>query len=394
MKVLIINEKLLEGGAEVYVQNLRKILMKDNEVHLLCFDDEFENKINFIDDKTNIMNIMPRRGISAAYNKMFFNLLLYKKIRKTIKKINPDKIILNHIVYNPKTQMKALKGYDVYQIIHDYSAVCPKSTCVREDFKVCTGYKCNNCMKKCKYHNSKISLLLKLLLTKKMERLRKKYVKITISPSQLLEEYLENFGYNSICINNPIEIQSTEKEIIFHDDSKRYIYVGAVNDNKGIFKFIEYFKDFSKKKNVELYILGSVYTECQNKMNDILNNYSNIKYLGAKRHEDVLAEIEKSDFIVVPSLWIENYPTTVLEGMLAKTVVIASDRGGMREMLADGRGLIFNIMDKNDVNKILNKTYSMTKGEYCNRVNKAYEYVVENNNYDIYNDRFINILKG
>ncbi len=394
MRILVINEKLLEGGAEVYVHNLRKILKNDNDVFLLCFENQFEEKIKYLEDKSNIKNIKTRSGIFVFFNKLFFNVNLYIKIRKIIKQINPDKIILNHIVYNPITQLKALKGYEVYQVIHDYSIVCPKSTCVKDNLEICSGYKCNNCMKKCKYHNSKIVLFFKLLLTKKMEKLRKKYVKNNISPSILLNEYLHNFDYNSVCINNPIEMNtSLDEDITIDNKTKRYIYVGAINDKKGIFKFIECFNDFSREKNVELNIVGKVYPECKEKMEKNLTMNRKIKYLGEKKHDEVLKEIQKSDFLVMPSLWIENYPTAVLEGMLSKTLVIASDRGGMKEMLDNERGMIFDILDKKNVLSVLEKSLLLSKEEYKKITDKSYEYVKNNNSYEVYKNRLLKIME-
>ena len=188
-------------------------------------------------------------------------------------------------------------------------------------------------------------------------------------------------------------MNNNEKNYIFHNNHKKYIYVGAVNDKKGVFKFIEYFNEFSKGKKVELNILGNVYPECQSRMEDILKNNKKIKYLGAKRHEDVLEEIEKSDFIVMPSLWIENYPTTVLEGMIAKTLVIASDRGGMKEMLDKDRGIIFNILDKKEVINVLENTFSIGEEKYKEITNKAYNYVKRNNNYEVYRSKILKILE-
>jgi glycosyltransferase involved in cell wall biosynthesis len=42
------------------------------------------------------------------------------------------------------------------------------------------------------------------------------------------------------------------------------------------------------------------------------------------------------DVLVVPSLWYENTPFSVLEAMYAGVPVIASDRGGIAEVVQDG----------------------------------------------------------
>ena len=43
MKILIINDKLICGGAEVYTLNLKNILNGENiQTRLLCFDRDYE----------------------------------------------------------------------------------------------------------------------------------------------------------------------------------------------------------------------------------------------------------------------------------------------------------------------------------------------------------------
>lgn len=393
MKILIINEKLLLGGAEQSCLKMKKLLENENHnVHYLTFDENFEEKINKIDSKNNIYNIKVK---GFLVNKMIFKPILYFQIRKIIKKINPDKIILNNIFCSPITQLKALKGYEVYQIIRDYTVICPKMTATKMNYQICKGYHYENCRKECTYHNSKLQLMLKLHLVKKMEKLRKKLVKKVISPSEKLNTYLKDYGYNSTCINNPMDTQNVElREKNFRSDYKEYIYIGMINENKGIYNFLEVYKEFSKDKNVKLKIIGKCTSNLdEEKIKKYLEENSKIEFLGYKKHEDTINELEKADFIVVPSLWVENYPTTTLEGMLYGVVVLGSNRGGIPEMVGSDRGILFNILDKKDILTKLNDSYHITEQEYFSIQKKAYEYVMDNNSYDTYYKRLMEVLK-
>lgn len=392
MKILIVNDKLIQGGTEIYALNLKEVLEKENDVYLLTFDSKFNENIKKINNNKNIINIKLNSKLGKI-NKLLFNPYICKKIRKEVKKINPDKIIINNIFYSPITQIKALRGYELYQIVHDYSVVCPKSTCLKDDMNICDGYKQEKCTKQCLYHESKMTLKFKLNLTKRMEKLRKKYIKKFISPSEKLNEYLENYNYDSVCINNPIKIIRTNK-IENKKETKKYIYVGAINENKGIFKFIEAFNIFSKDRNVQLEILGKPSTEKDNeKLNLLIKNNSKIIKVGFVQNEEALKKVGESDYIVVPSLWMENYPTTVLEAMMLETFIIGSNRGGIPEMLGNSRGLLFDIINKEDIIEKLTKTYEMKEKEYSQIVANAKEYVNENNNFENYYTKINKILK-
>lgn len=389
MKILIVNELLISGGAEQSCLKMRKLLQKENEVIYLTFDNEFEDKIKEVEDKDNIVNIKLK---NKKINKFFFNIFLYKKIRKKIKEINPDKIILNNLSSNPITQLKAMKGFDVYQIIRDYYAVCPKTTAIKNDFSICSGYKFNNCYKICG-KNLKMHMRLKLL--RRMEKLRKKIVKRIISPSEKLNEYLIKCGYNSCCINNPMDIteecKNNEKKL--NMSTKKYVYLGTVNEIKGIYKFIEAFRDFSKNRDVNLTIIGKCSEkEDEEKLYNYMKENAKIKYLGYKTHREVVELLKNFDFIVVPSLWMENYPTTALEGMLYKCLVIGSNRGGIPEIVGKDRGFLFDILDCRNIENVLIKSYHLSKDEYKKIIDRAYKYVLKNNSYDKYYENIMRVL--
>jgi len=60
-----------------------------------------------------------------------------------------------------------------------------------------------------------------------------------------------------------------------------------------------------------------------------------------------LAEAHRElDVLVVPSLWFENSPLVILEALAARTPVVASDLGGMAELIEDGKtGCLFPVGD-------------------------------------------------
>lgn len=391
MKILIINDNLILGGAEQYTLNLRNILEEniENDIYLMTFDTKYCENIVEIDNKKNIINIVSKNYIGKI-NKLIFNPILYLKIRKQLNIIKPHKIILNNIFYSPITQMKALKGYEVYQVVHDYSIVCPKSTCIKCNQQVCNGYKESDCTKECIYHNSKIAIFLKLQLTKYMERIRKKIVKKLISPSECLNNYLKKYNYNTECINNPIKINDCNSNA---KEYNRYIYVGALNENKGIFKFLDVFQRFCENKEVYIEIYGKA---TEKKYEELINKYNNtkIRFMGIIPNSEIFEQISKSKYMIVPSLWIENYPTTVLEGMMSHTVVIGSNRGGVGELLSQNRGITFDILNSEDILEKLEKSYLISNTEYQRIEKKAFEFVTINNSFDIYRKEIIKVLGG
>jgi len=59
---------------------------------------------------------------------------------------------------------------------------------------------------------------------------------------------------------------------------------------------------------------------------------------GAYPHELVGEVMERLDVLIVPSLWYENTPTIIYEALASGTPVIATDQGGMRELILEHQG--------------------------------------------------------
>lgn len=71
-----------------------------------------------------------------------------------------------------------------------------------------------------------------------------------------------------------------------------------------------------------------------------------ITFRGAYGENEAAGVFAELDALVVPSTWYENTPFVVLEAFAAGLPVIASDLGGLAEVVADGKnGLLFRVGD-------------------------------------------------
>jgi len=59
----------------------------------------------------------------------------------------------------------------------------------------------------------------------------------------------------------------------------------------------------------------------------------NAQYVGMKQQEELRALLRGALAIVVPSLWYENQPFSILEAFASCKPAIASDLGGMKELV-------------------------------------------------------------
>lgn len=386
MKVLLINDYIECGGAELQTKReINNLLSHNDEALFLSFDPSnspIDNNINLKINKT---------FISKVYNKLFVNPFIKRKIKKIIKDFNPDYIHINNIFACPITVYNAVKDYKVAQTIRDYGAVCSKTTCILDDYTECEGYKFSKCKKCIKGKGFKVKF--KNYSFNRINKYKFKAVNKFICPSEALTNKCEKNGHNIVCINNPFDFNKvyvTKKEI---NDKKIYLYYGMIEEIKGVFRLIEAFNKFSTDKDVELHFVGKVVPEEENRFNDLISNNPKIKYLGYMKNDEVLHKLLEVYSVVVPSLWIENYPNTVLEPMANRTLVIGSNRGGIKGMIQN-ENLLFDILDIDDVVNKLEYTYSLDKNEYLDIVEGNFSKIKDNNTIEKYYERLTNVFNS
>lgn len=383
--VLILNEHKTLGGAENYVRTLRFVLEKTCAVNLIFFE-----KGNGDKNETFVSS-------GFKFNKLIFNRLYYVRLRREYKKINPDIIIINNAFSSPITQFKSLKGYNAIQIVHDYTPICPKFNCLKDDGSKCGGYKKSDCKTDCKYHGSFFQTLAKLYIVRRTEKIKKRYIKKFIAPSKALNEKLSEYGYDSVCIPNPLPFSAVPEVDLFMktEQPRRYIYVGGINENKGVFDLIRYFTRYREEKDAEVFL--EIYGKAENKndsdkLNGMIKDCVFVSYMGARSGEDIYKAMQKSFAVIIPSKWAENYPTVILEAMLNQTLVIGSDRGGIPSMLSDGRGMVFDINDYRSFEEALDKAEKISAEEYGAVTAEALSYLNKNNSEKGYEDRILKII--
>ena len=79
-----------------------------------------------------------------------------------------------------------------------------------------------------------------------------------------------------------------------------------------------------------------------------------VRWLGSVAHDRIPALLASLDVVVVPSVWIENSPFVIKEAFAAGVPVVASNLGGMAELVEDGRnGLLFEAGDATGLRRVI-----------------------------------------
>jgi len=121
-------------------------------------------------------------------------------------------------------------------------------------------------------------------------------------------------------------------------------FIGTLASHKGPTVLVDAIRRLSPDVPIDLSLYGSgnPANPYVNKLRSDAGAEARIRFLGAfdnRKVGEILAEL---DVLVVPSLWYENTPMVIYEAQAAGCVVVASDLGGMSEMIRAGEdGLLF-----------------------------------------------------
>jgi glycosyltransferase involved in cell wall biosynthesis len=136
------------------------------------------------------------------------------------------------------------------------------------------------------------------------------------------------------------------------DDRLRIGYVGQIIPIKGVHVLIEAFKRADLGGRVNLGIWGGLDKdpEYTGRLRALVENDPSIALHGRFAHDDLGEVFSNIDILVVPSIWYENAPLVIQEAFAARVPVIATNLGGMAEMISNEvNGLLFEWGSVNDL---------------------------------------------
>jgi glycosyltransferase involved in cell wall biosynthesis len=190
-------------------------------------------------------------------------------------------------------------------------------------------------------------------------------VDLVISPSVFLRQKFLDYGIHpKKFIQLPFGLELTNEltppsDHVIKDNKLKIGYMGQISDHKGVHILIEAFKLLKGSGRVpELHIYGDGQRrpEYLAALKRKANNHPSIFFEGTYTASDVSRVFDNLDVVVVPSIWYENRPSVILEAFSRKKPVIASDLGGMAEMVThDVDGLRFQTGDARSLSEQLQR---------------------------------------
>jgi len=126
------------------------------------------------------------------------------------------------------------------------------------------------------------------------------------------------------------------------------IYFGRLSKEKGIEVLLKAIAELENEIPLKIVGQGPEEKKIKSLIKEL--NLKKVELLGHKTSEELKSLIAKSLAVAVPSVWYENASASVFEAMSLAKPVIASEIGGLPEMVQDKiTGLLFKAGDSRDL---------------------------------------------
>ena len=343
MKILMVNKFLYpRGGAETYMLKLGESLEKrGHTVEYFGMYDEKNTVGN--SEKLSTFNMDFHSGTLKRFVypfKIVYSFEARRKLTALIKKFKPDIVHFNNINFQLTPSVidaAAACGVPIVWTMHDYQSVCPNHLLYRPSDGIicekCIGGSRLNCVKYKCIHNSRIKSIIGavegVLYSKKKTY---KTVDCFICPSKFLQSVLlkkrDIFGDKTEVVQNFTEIAPLDGFDINEKLKNKYVvFAGRFFPEKGISLIAGAARLLPE---VQFVVAGSGPQQC------LLEGIDNVHLMGFLTGDKLKQTIAGACAMLVPSVWYENCPLSILESQSLGTPVITADIGGMAELVEDG----------------------------------------------------------
>jgi len=182
-------------------------------------------------------------------------------------------------------------------------------------------------------------------------------------PTKLMQDIFVENGIRADLIRRvPFGID-TEPLMRYQEKSAsstiRVGFIGTIFEHKGLDLLVRAFHELPADAPIQLKIYGdpSQFPEYGKSVEDLAQagaNADKIEFLGTFPNSQLGEILSHLDILAVPSRWYENTPLVIQSAFATRTPVLATDLGGMSELVKHGsNGLLYKLNDTHSLKEQL-----------------------------------------
>lgn len=264
-----------------------------------------------------------------------------KKMTRILREFRPDVVHINNFNYQltpsillavEEYRKKEQQKVKVVYTAHDSQLVCPNHYMYQpsknQACEACLTGGFGNCIRERCIHNSVLRSVLGA-----MEgwywNYRKVYqvIDVIVCPSAFMKRALDT---NPMLASKTVQLRNFVKPVPYVSDERGdyVLYFGRYSREKGIETLLEACRELPQ---IPFVFAGS------GPLDGLIRDIPNVQNIGFLRGKALERTIRRARFSVCPSECNENCPFSIMESMMNGTPVLGTLRGGIPELIENGR---------------------------------------------------------
>ena len=353
MKVVLVNTGHIVGGGDAtYTFNLAELLrQRGHTISFFAMQDERNLPdpnddlfVSHIDFREMNRHKSLARGLRVAA-RAIYSREARANFRALLDRVQPDVVHLQnlhgHLTPSVIFEAKA-RGLPVFWTVHDYKLICPNTTFTIDR----TGQTCEACgrhafyqplLKRCKKDSLLASGLAGLEAYAHWLLAVRDQVDIFLAPSRFLRNKLLSRGFAASQVRQHAYFVPAAQLTPCEPTAQDYfLFMGRIEAIKGVQPLLAACR---LAPHLRLILAGPADQASQRALQEQLP--PNAEYIGLQQGAELRRWLCGAVAVVAPSIWYENQPFSILEAFASHKPVIASDLGGLPELVAhQERGLL------------------------------------------------------
>lgn len=387
------------GGAEWQAYRIaRELRGKGHDVRVICVESDTHGSAGQLEYTDGPYDGIPVRRLffnlplsPDPFRWSFRNPLIERHLLVYLEEFLPDvlHLISGYLMSGSVISAARSSGTPVVLMPMDFWFLCPRVTLLRRDGLVCDVpedlVECAVCLRQDRRRYRWAAHLTGGISNQLLRRLWRSWAMLKeMGKEDLLAALQERRGYlqevfgaanlvlfNSQFLKEMLTIhefraqrflrlrQGVATERWIGDGTKkpsphlRVGYIGQIARHKGVAVLVRAFNRLRTKgpaPRLLLYGDAEQFPSFAHRLHRLIGGNERIALAGTFPNDQVLGVHSRLDVLVVPSMWYENSPNVILEAFAAKTPVVASNIGGMAELVQhEGNGLLFETGNVEDL---------------------------------------------
>lgn len=308
----------------------------------------------------------------------WFDPLVYFQAKKYFRQIKPNVVHVQLCQLLTLSVAAAAKSLGLPVVCHHYefSFICPNFSLVDWQGKICRRFSGSYCQACAKDNHSKLAHSLR----RKIFNWYDKKIDYHLVLANHWKNILTRYGIKEEKIEKMVlPVSNVKYDSSLPREKDSLVFAGWIKPHKGLWLAVQAIPEVVKQvPTAKFYVIEAGVNELYREqiINFIKKNHldDNVIFLGRKSNKEVKEWFNKAEIVVIADQWEIAWPVTLAEAMFYARPCVASDIGGMKEMIiSDDCGRLVRCNDPDDfAEKVIwllqNKQEAIRIGEKARQV--------------------------